>query len=179
MTAAKPKPDNQPGAAESASGETRRGLPEVIYLPDQRPRAKKASGSQKRRRRHREYFCTDDAEHEALHAKVRASGKSLGAYMMQLAEIDATKEARSRRRSHPGIDGIALREAVIAFNRQQSNYNQNTRALNTLVMVVAERSNRELTEAFHALRRELEQMQPGFAAALAAIHAALWHDSEG
>jgi len=179
MTAAKPKPKDQPVAAESAEGETRAGA--VIYLPDQsQPDPKqKRSGSQKRRRRHRQYFCTDDAEHEALHAQVRASGKSLGAYLMQLAKIDAAKEARARRRSRPGIDALALKEAMTGFNRENSIYNQAVRAVNILALVAQDRGSRELADAVNGLRDTIAGLQPRFDAAIAAILAAVCDDREG
>jgi hypothetical protein len=63
--------------------------PEVIHLPDLRQPSKKVtSGSNKRRRQHLERFRTDDAEHAALHEQLRATGLSLGAYVMKLAAIE-------------------------------------------------------------------------------------------
>src|SRR4051794_10164097 len=118
-------------APENAVAETRGGPPEVIYLPDGRQRHKKVtSGSNKRRRQHLEWFRTDDTEHEALHAKMRASGLSLGAYVMKLAAIDSSKEARPRRRPIPDIDAAALVRAQVAFSRANNNLNQIAHAAN-------------------------------------------------
>ena len=168
-------------ASGDAAAETRAGaLPPVIYLPDERPpRKKAASGSESRRRRHLERFRTDDNEHAALHAKLRASGKSLGAYVMELAAIEATAAARARRRSDPPIDAPALMQAVAAFNRQHSNYNQAVRALNTLALVADERSNRELADQVRVLQAEIVALQQNFAAPLAAILGAVRGDRQG
>jgi hypothetical protein len=153
-------------------------MADVIYLPDQsQPVEKTRSGSEKRRR-HLERFRTDDTEHAALHAKVRASGKSLGAYVMQLAAIDATQEARARRRSRPTVDALALKEAMTGFNRENSNYNQAVKALNTLALVAQERSSRELAEAVNATCNRIDRLQQGFEPSFAAILAALAHVRE-
>jgi len=137
------------------------------------------SGSENRKRRHLEWFRTDDAEHAALQAKVRASGKSLGAFVMELAAIESGGEARARRRSDPPIDAPALLQAVAAFNRQHGNYNQAVRALNTLVLVADERSSHELAEALRGLAQEIAGLQRQFAEPLAAILGAVRGDRQG
>jgi hypothetical protein len=153
----------------------------IIHLPAQsQPEPKKKrSGSQNRQRRNLEWFRTDDAEHAALHEKVRASGKSLGAYVMQLAAIDATDEARARRRSHPTVEAEALLQAVAAFNRQHSNYNQAVKALNTLALVADERDSDRLADKVDVLRAALARMQEQFAAPFAAILEAVHGVREG
>ena len=175
MSTAMPAPASGPEAERRAGA-----LPGVIHLPDERPPKKKAiSGSETRKRRHLERFRTDDAEHEALHAKLRASGKSLGAYVMELAAIEATATARARQRSAPAVDAPALMQAVAAFNRQHSNYNQAVRALNTLALVAEERSNHELVDLVRALHDEIVTLQGHFAAPLAAILGAARGDRQG
>ena len=58
-------------------------------------RKKITSGSNKRRRRHLEWFRTDDAEHTAL--QNRLNGESLGAFVMRLSGIGSGAETRARR----------------------------------------------------------------------------------
>jgi hypothetical protein len=142
------------------------------------PGAKRSrSGSAKRRRRHLEQFRTDDAEHDALHAKVRASGsKSLGEFVMQLAAIASGPKARSRRRAYAVVDNVALMSALVAFNREHNNYNQAVRALNTLVLVAEERSNGQLAHEIGRLQDQITLLQQQFAAPLAAILGAVQRD---
>ena len=154
-------------------------LPPVIHLPDLTPRPKRTrSGSEKRRRSYVERFRTDEAEHAALWAQVRASGKSLGAYVMRLAKIGATKEARQRRRSHPDptVNTAALFSALTAFIRVANNLNQIARALNAIALAVEQQrlGGDELVAAVQELRRPVELLQPQFDEPLAAIRAALW-----
>ena len=146
--------------------------------PEQPPGAKKSrSGSAKRRRHHLEQFRTDDAEHAALHAKVRASGcKSLGEFVMRLAAIASAPEARPRRRAHAIVDSTALMHALVAFNREHNNFNQAVRALNTLVLVADERSNGQLAHEIRRLQDQITLLQQQFAAPLAAILGAMQRD---
>src|SRR4051812_42449173 len=97
--------NEMPDAAAVTEQQTQ--APDVIYLPDQSRRARKkiTSGSNKRRRRHLEWFRTDDTEHAALHARLK--GESLGAYVMRLSGIDGDKESRVRRRGQPAADAVA------------------------------------------------------------------------
>ena len=168
-------------APEAGAIEARAGLPDVIQLPDQsrRPAKTRRSGSAKRHRHHIEQFRTDDAEHEALHAKARASGLSLGAYIMQLASIAGGPGARSRRRAHASLDHTALMHGLVAFNREHNNYNQAVKALNTLVLVADDRSSDRLIDEISRLRRDIERLQEQFAAPLAAILGAVRDDREG
>lgn len=139
------------------------------------------SGSNRRKRQHLEQFRTDDTEHETLHEQLRASGLSLGAYVMQLAEIAGGKVSRPRprRRGRAAVDDVALTQATVALNRVGNNQNQEVRALNELVLIAREQSNARLEtlvlERIEALRR----MPDLFAGPVAAIQAALNDDSEG
>jgi hypothetical protein len=148
-------------------------VPEVIYLPDERQRRKKASGSDKRQRQHREHFRTDDIEHAALHAKVLASGKSLGAYVMQLAEIAASDAARQRRRPHVDVDTAALVRAQVAFSRANNNLNQIAHAANRLVLECPELTSQHIAAELRDLHRAVESLRDEFAAPLAAIMEAI------
>jgi hypothetical protein len=135
------------------------------------------SGSARRRRQHLEQFRTDDAEHEALHATVRASGcNSLGEFVMRLAAIASAPETRPRRRARGSADSAALMHVLVAFNREHNNFNQAVRALNTLVLVVEERSNSQLAHEIRRLQHEITLLQQQFAAPLAAILGAVKRD---
>ena len=165
---------------EIAAIETRAGAPDVIYLPDARQRTKRVtSGSNRRKRHHLERFRTDDAEHAALHEQLRASGLSLGAYVMQLAEIAGGKVSRPRRRGRAGVDDVALSQATVALNRVGNNQNQTVHALNELVLIARERSNARLESLVLELADAIRGMPALFAEPVAAIMAALNHDSEG
>jgi hypothetical protein len=166
-------------APNAALEETRARAPDVIYLPDQSSRGRKkiTSGSNKRRRRHLEWFRTDDAEHAALHAQL--NGESLGAYVMRLSGIGSGEESRVRRRGRPSIDAVALTRAMVEFSREHNNFNQAVRALNTLALVADDRSDRQLADEIRRLLDVTEALQTQFAAPLAAIQAALGYVREG
>ena len=167
-------------APETDTATARAELPAIIYLPDDRQRKKKVtSGSDRRKRQHLEQFRTDDAEHEALHEQLRASGLSLGAYVMQLAEIAGGKVSRPRRRGRAAVDDVALTQAVVAFNRAGNNQNQTVHALNELVLIARERSNARLESLLLELADAVRGVPALFAEPVAAIKAALDRDSEG
>jgi hypothetical protein len=154
---------------------------DALPAPDEAagpPGAKRfRSGSAKRRRQHLEQFRTDDAEHDALHAKVRANGcNSLGEFVMLLAAIASAPETRPRRRARGSADSAALMHVLVAFNREHNNFNQAVRALNTLVLVAEERSNRQLAHEIRRLRHEIALLQQQFAVPLAAILGAVKRD---
>ena len=153
----------------------------VIYLPDQsRPARRSRSGSQKRRRGNLEWFRTDDAEHAALHEEVRASGLSLGGYVMKLAAIDGGKGARARRRPHVSIDAAALLRAQVAFSRAGNNLNQIAAAANRLVLEAAEFTPHTVAAELRELHRAVDAVRSEFSAPLAAILEAIQaHDREG
>ena len=150
--------------------ETRAAVPEVIYLPDQRQRTKKVtSGSSKRRRQHLERFRTDDVEHAALQEKMRASGLSLGGYVMKLAAIESGKGARDRQRPHPAIDAVALVRAQVAFSRANNNLNQIAHAANRLALDAAGFTPHTVAGELRELHRAIDAVRAEFAAPLAAI----------
>ena len=149
----------------------------MVHPRSRRARRDRAAAAQSDGGSHLEQFRTDDAEHEALHAKVRASGcKSLGEFVMRLAAIASAPEARPRRRAHAIVDSAALMHALVAFNREHNNFNQAVRALNTLVLVADERSNGQLAAEIHRLQHEITLLQEQFAAPLAAILGAMQRD---
>lgn len=166
---------------DPASAETRAPLPDVIHLRDERQQKKKVtSGSETRRRRHLERFRTDDAEHEALQARLSASGKSLGAYVMDLAAIDSDAGSRARlSRGSSSVDSIALTKALVELNRVGNNQNQIARALNELVLIVREQGTRRLEIKIDQLAQAILDLPSEFAVPLAAIHAAMSDDREG
>jgi hypothetical protein len=165
--------------AEPAEAETRAGA-DIIYLPDERQRTKKiTSGSNKRKRQHLEQFRTDDAERDALREQLRATGLSLGEYVMQLAKIAGGKEARPRRRGRAAFDAVALTQAVVAFNRAGNNQNQIARSLNELLQIAREQSNARLESLVSELAEAVRGIPDLFAEPVAAIMAALDDDSEG
>jgi hypothetical protein len=147
----------------------------------ERQRKKKViSGSETRRRQHLERFRTDDVEHEALHARRRASGKSLGAFVMDLAAIDGDSGSRARlSRGSASIDSIALTKALVELNRVGNNINQIARALNELALIAHEQSSRRLESQINDLTEAIYAMPDTLAIPLAAIHAAMNHDREG
>lgn len=157
-----------------------RAAADIIYLPDERRRRKKAtSGSNKRKRHNVERFRTSDDEHEALQERLRASGLSLGEYVMQLANIAGGKISRPRRRSRAAVDDLALTQAVVAFNRAGNNHNQIARALNELLLIAHEQSNARLASEVEMLAEAIRGLPLMFAEPVAAIMAALDHDREG
>ncbi len=168
------------GRQKADAAPAARGAADVIYLPDERQRRKKAtSGSDRRKRHHVERFRTNDAEHEALHERLRASGLGLGAYVMLLADIGGSKAARPRRRSRAAVDDVALTQAVVAFNRAGNNQNQVARALNELLLVAREQGNARLAGEVEGLAAAIRGLPLMFAEPVAAILAALSHDREG
>lgn len=168
-------------APSAARREAETQLADVISLPDQsgpvRTRKKITSGSNKRRRRHLEYFRTDDAEHAAL--QNRLNGESLGAFVMRLSGISSGEETRARRRGRSSVDVVALTKAMVEFSREHNNYNQAVRALNTLALVADDRSDRHIGAEIQRVLAIIEALQTQFAAPLAAIQAALGHVREG
>jgi hypothetical protein len=166
---------------DPASTETRAPLPDVIHLRDERQQKKKVtSGSETRRRRHLERFRTDDAEHEALQARLHASGKSLGAYVMDLAAIEGDDGSRARlSRGSSSIDSIALTKALVELNRVGNNQNQIARALNELVLIVRDEGTRRLELKIDQLTQAILDLPAAFGVPLAAIHAAMSRDREG
>jgi len=166
--------DKEPAPASEA--------PEVIHLPDRRQHGRKkiTSGSQKRRRRHLERFATDDAEHAALHEMLRASGKSLGAFVMEVAGIAAGQEARPRMtRRRVRADVSAFLQGVVEFRRANGLLNQQTRAVNTTMLFAEEHGAARLADEVRAWRRSIDLMREQNAATHAAMIAALDDEREG
>jgi Mobilization protein NikA len=119
-----------------------------------------AARQPKRQRRHVERFRTDDAERAALHARVRESGLSVGAYLRKCSLGQAGPRSRRRR---PEIDVALLARNNAALNRIGNNLNQVARAL-----------NRDDPE-----RQSVDELRAALLATLAANRRALGHDCEG
>jgi hypothetical protein len=149
--------------------------PTVIYLPDLSVRAKKArSGSAIRQRRHLEQFRTDDAEHAALHERVRESGLSFGAFMRASGIGDAG--ARSRRLPRlPPIDAKAVARNNAELNMIGSNLNQAVRALNEIALDAGDGRLAQVAHLTQPILRALDELH----ITLAANRRALGHDREG
>ncbi|OYV36435.1 MAG: hypothetical protein B7Z80_15540 [Rhodospirillales bacterium 20-64-7] len=166
--------------AAPESGARAGAAADIIYLPDGRQRRKKVtSGSNRRKREHVERFRTDDAEHKALHDRLRESNLSLGEYVMQLGKIAGREASRRRRRGGTREDKTALTQAIVAFNRAGNNQNQTVRALNELLLIAREQSNMRLESMVLELADAIRGMPDLFAEPIAAILAALHHDREG
>lgn len=148
-------------------------LPAVIYLPDDRQRAKQVtSGSEKRQRRHVRQTRYDDAELAEFDRRVRAKRLSAGAYT-RLATIG---EPGPRHQHGPGPAHVAaLFDALVAFNRAHNNLNQTARAANTLLLVAHEHGADRLADEVRELQRAVDLLREQFAAPLAALRAALDH----
>ena len=114
----------------------------------------------KRQRRHVERFRTDDAERAALHARVRESGLSAGAYLRKCSLGQAGPRSRRRR---PEIDVALLARNNAELNRIGNNLNQVARAL-----------HRDDPE-----RQSVDELRAALLATLAANRRALGHDCEG
>jgi hypothetical protein len=160
--------------AEVAEVETRAGA-DIIYLPDDRQRTKKVTtGSENRQRQHVRRFRTDDAEDAALDDRLQASGfKSLGEYVMNLAEIAGGKESRPRRRGRAAVDVAALMDVRVDLNRIGNNINQIARTLNELLLIAHERSNAALESMVLEALAAIRETSTLFEEPVAAIKAAL------
>jgi hypothetical protein len=149
-------------------------MSDVIHLPDDRQRTKKVtSGSNNRKRHHREIFRTDDTERAALRERLRVSGLSLAEYLMQLGGIAPGAKSRPRRRGGAVADDTALMQALVALNRVGNNQNQIARSLNELVLIARELGNARLESKVQGLGEVISNMPALFAEPVAAIMAAL------
>jgi hypothetical protein len=153
---------------------------DVIYLPDQRQRTKKAtSGSEKRQRKSGVFVRLLPADLERLKPEAAAANMSVAGYLAsgRLGKEAAYRPRMSRRRS--SVDVVALTQALVAFNRAGNNHNQIARALNELLLVAHEQSNARLASEVQALAEAIRGLPALFAEPAAAILAALNHDREG
>jgi hypothetical protein len=131
------------------------------------------SGSEKRQRSHIERFRTDDAEHAALHLQRKASGLSLGAFVMRLAGIESSELARGRRRPRVEVDAAAILRALVAFHRASNHLAQIARTANRLVLEARNPTDTQLVVELHEIRRSVDDLRADFTAPLAAITEAL------
>ena len=150
----------------------------VIHLPDDRQREKKVTrGSEKRQRSDSFLVRVHPADGVRLREDAAAAKLSVAGYLASgRLDDEAARRPRMRRAS---VDVTALTAAVVSFNRQQSNYNQAVRAINTLALAAQDRSSSRLVSEVEALRIEIERLQGQFAEPIKAILAALNREREG
>jgi hypothetical protein len=174
----KPAPTDRQ-EAEPAAPATATGA-DIIYLPDQRQRTKKAtSGSEKRKRTTsvRVRLHPDDAEQ--LKRDAAAAGMSVAGYLAK-GRLDEEKANRPRlKRRRQVADVPALMDALAAFNRVGNNHNQIARALNELLLIAHERSNAGLESLVLELLEGIRGMPALLAEPIAAIRGVLNNDREG
>ena len=138
MTAAETDLHDDRGAVESAEGETRGALPEVIYLPDQsQPEPPTGQGRKGRhfgRRRvpdprdaRLDVRCTPGFRAKVL-ADAEAAGLSLSAFVC--ARLGEGPSARSHR-GPPGPDMVMLAQIKATHGRHGGNLNQLVKRLNS------------------------------------------------
>ena len=162
------------GRQEADAAPGARGAADIIYLPDERQRRKKAtSGSEKRQRSKAIRVRVLPAEMERLKAEAAAARMSVAGYLAsgRLGEEKAQRSRVTRRRAT--VDVSALMDALIAFNRAGNNQNQIARALNELLLVAHEQSNARLASEVEALAEAIRGLPVLFAEPVAAIMAAL------
>ena len=167
--------------AEPAEPETRAGLPDVIYLPDDRQRTKKVtSGSEKRQRTCAIRVRVLPADLERLKIEAAEARISVAGYLAsgRLGKETAYRPRLKRRRTT--ADVAAYLDGLVDFRRGNSLLNQGAHALNRIALVAeAEGCGGRMVEELAALRREIEQIKQMFAPPVAAIQVALSDDSEG
>jgi hypothetical protein len=164
----------------SAAEETRGGVPEVIYLPDQRQCTKKVtSGSENRQRNTAIRVHVTPADAERLKAEAAAAGTSVAGYLAsgRLLSEAATRPRMNRR--PVSVDTAALTQALVELNRVGNNQNQIARALNELVLIARDERDRRLETRIEQLADAIRGLPVAFAVSLAAIQAALSRDREG
>jgi len=94
------------------------------------PPPTKASGSQKRQRRHSLQISLDDEEWAEAVEKAQACGLSLSSYGR--AAVLGSPGPRARRAPH--VNAVELGEATAALNKAGNNLNQIAHALNTALL---------------------------------------------
>jgi len=152
----------------------------LSICPTKRQRRKKAtSGSENRQRSKAIRVRVAPADLERLKTEAAAARMSVAGYLAsgRLGEETASRPRMTRRR--PTVDVGALTDALVAFNRAGNNHNQIARALNELLLVAHEQSNARLASEVEALSEAIRGFPVLFAEPVAAILAALNHDSEG
>ena len=170
-TAASKRQEAEPAAPSAGAGA------DIIYLPDERQQQKQKakSGSNRRKRQHVEQFRTDDAEHEALHERLRTSGLSLGEYVLQIGAFEGGKTSRRRRRREiktPDDFEVLASQIVVALNRGGNNLNQIARGMNEFLLIAHERSNAQLESFVLEVLDAIRGMPAQFEEPVAAIKAA-------
>ena len=153
--------------------------PEVTHLPQPGdiPPAAARHGSNKRRRVHLEKFRTDDNEHAELERRARDAGLSVGAYIRHCTIGPDTTPPRRRPRRIPTLETEALMKALVAFNRALNNLNQTAKTGNTMILLADEYGAARLAETGSDIVRAVDDLRAELAPVLAAILAALGHDT--
>jgi hypothetical protein len=175
-----PAPRSMTGEPEQGRGQTRAGeLPAVIHLPDLRqPTKKVTSGSENRQRTQAIRVRVHPADGERLKIEAAAAGTSVAGYLAS-GRLGDEAAPRPRIRRRAPVDVTALTQALVAFNRGTSLLNQTAHAANSMALMGGTLGAGRLADELRELRREIEQIKDSFAAPIAAILAALSHDSEG
>ena len=154
-------------------------MPDVIYLPDLRPRTKKVtSGSNNRQRKGGVFVRLLPEQSERLATEAASAGLSVPAYLVAGRLGYDAMPPRMRRRSATA-DVAALSAAYVGFKRGTTLLNQATHAANSLALYAEAHGCDRLIEEVAGLRREIDAIKDSFAAPLAAIIAALSDDREG
>ena len=168
------------GEPEQGREETRAGAaPAVIHLRDQRqPTKKVTSGSENRQRTQAIRVRVHPADGERLKIEAAAAGTSVAGYLAS-GRLGDEAAPRPRIRRRAPVDVAALTQALVAFNRGTSLLNQTAHAANSIALMGGTLDPGRVADELRELRRGIEHIKDSFAAPIAAILAALSHDSEG
>ena len=148
-------------------------------MPDLRqPTKKVTSGSENRQRTQAIRVRVHPADGERLKVEAAAAGTSVAGYLAS-GRLGDEAAPRPRIRRRAPVDVTALTQALVAFNRGTSLLNQTAHAANSMALMGGALGPGRLADELRELRREIEQIKESFAAPIAAILAALSHDSEG
>jgi hypothetical protein len=181
MTAAKPDMRAKRREPETGQDETRAGLPEVIYLDDQRQagRKKVTSGSSKRQRSIAILVRVHPADAARLKEEAAAAGISVAGYLAsgRLGTEAAARPRIYRRRVRADVS--AYLQGVVEFRRNNTLLNQQTHAVNTAMLLAEQYGAEVLAKKVDEWRRSLDLMREQNAVPLAAIQAALDDEHEG
>ncbi len=125
--------------------------------PGSYPPPTKASGSQKRQRRHSLQISLDDGEWAEAVEKAQACGLSLSSYGRSV--LLGSPGPRARRAPH--VNAVELAEATAALNKAGNNLNQIAHAVNTALLagqplVVPDALAAAIDKTIEALDRILE-----------------------
>jgi hypothetical protein len=166
--------------ADAPRGEPASELPPVIHLPDDRQRTKKVtSGSENRQRTKAIRVRVLPADEQRLKVAAAAAGMSVAGYLASGRLSDEAPAPPRMSRRPVTVDGPALMQALVAFNRVGNNQNQIARGVNELLLIAREQGNARLESLALELADAIRGLPGLFAQPVAAILAALDYDREG